>query len=1020
MTGTDLPDMVDTSYLLYQGETDVRDLIDLGGKGELPCGFNATSMYDYLQQTTRAATNAPSLDPVGTPYTDVITAYKIGESRNAFSFIAGRDKQLSIVDGVGTNGGSISFIYRQNVDVCGGVQPNDNGRYRYSISTDGGQSWDVGSGVTVDAANGAPANHCFGKGTINPTYTRFSRYPNMAMFVDPAIMSPTTADLSLVFLGPVLLGTAGWDGHVRGTVSNLLADPPVVDQEEYAFQSGNQYLPASLIERVPGEFWYVANDGNDAQGDNIQVNKGVYNATTKAVDWSVVTTITPNHFVFDGGTVVGIPHIAFSPDGSIGWIAHPGDLVGGEDTTISPIFYESTDGGATWGSGQEFNMGAFPELADTLLSVLTVDSIAPGVFDTVPFLTGKASIVFQFELAVDAVGNPHYFSYVAGASSPFAAGGSASGYFFFPGIKSLMYDFTKDEFGDWNMLEVAEQSTYDASFGDLAQNDVITSGPKPEVSRTPDGNHIIFCWVDSDTTSPSYTPQADPGGGALETNTAPELLTRSYDVVNDQMSPIVNWTAGDANFGARALLPRPSYESFKVGDSIKTPLVFMDLIPGTSVLNPVSYIYIGNIAYDAMQDFNEEAIFFYNCKSNPIAANITEVKPDCGVSDGELSVAPAGGIGTLNIQWGPNAGNSTMPNVNGLAAGIYSVVITDEVGCTSEETFVLSNDNAPTLAVSNQIDITCNGFNDGTATITPTGGAGSEMYSWTNGEMAATATMLPPGTTTVTVTDANGCQTFTSVTINEPPALSITTSFTDIVCFGDGNGTASALAVGGTGNLSYSWSNNETTPSISNLAGGQYDVTVTDDNNCTIQASVTVSEPLELTTAVTTTDNTNATNPNGTAIASASGGTSPFTYNWVYLGTPPATFTDESFIFGLVGGDYEVTTIDANGCTSVDTITVNGFGPGVSIEDELTAGITQMQMFPNPNNGSFSLNLQLDRVEDVKIEVIGINGQTIASQELNNVVNVEQRFELNNVASGLYLVRVTTTRGAATQKLMVR
>ncbi|MEM6342882.1 MAG: T9SS type A sorting domain-containing protein [Bacteroidota bacterium] len=966
--------------------------------------------------------SAQALDPIGTTYSDQITAFKIGESRNAFSFIAGRDKQISVVSGVGTNGGSVAFIYRHNVDVCGGVQPTDNGRYRYSISTDGGQSWDVGGGVTVSDGNAAPAAHCFGKGEINPTYTRFSRYPNMAMFLDPTAANPTTADLNLVYVGPVLLGSSGWDGHVAGSVSDA-AGTPVVEQEVYVYQSGDQYLPASLIERVPGEFWYVANTGNDAQGNNINVNKGIWDPTTKEVAWSTVTTIVPNHFIFDGGTVNGIPHIAFSPDGQTGYIAHPGDLVGKEDTTISPIFYESLDGGNTWTNGFEFDMSTCSELRDSLLSQLTVDSVSPTQIDTVPFLTGKASIVFDFELTVDAKGNPHYFTYVSGASSPFNPDGSAAGYFFYPGIITFMYDITKDAFGDWNMMYIASQSTYDASFGDFSGgtgSEWVTSGPKAELSRSEDGNYVFYSWVDSDTTLPTYSPQADPNTpGSQETNTSPELQTRAYDVLNNKLTDIVDRTAGDANFGTRAILPRPSYTALEDGNTLTVPTVIMDLVPGTSTLNPVSYVYISDVSWDKTTDFTIDPFFCYNCKENPFSNSVTELKPDCGVSDGSLSVTTGGGIAPYTITWSTGA---TGTSVNNLAAGLYSVTVEDTVGCKDEISFTLNNANAPVPTIGSVADITCNGAGDGTATVTVTGGAGSETYSWSNGEAAATATMLPAGTTTVEITDANGCKSFSSVTITEPAAINIDISSSAVNCAGEGNGSASAIASGGTGMLTYSWDNGETTATINGLAGAVYTVFVTDENNCTESAQIAVDEPAPITVAGSVSPNSGTSAaPNGTASASASGGTSPFTYDWVAL-SDSTTFNNAPFIFGLCEGDYQVTVTDDAGCTVTDTVTVTAIGDGcsVGIEEELAAGIQTMQLLPNPNNGAFSLRLELDRPEDISIEIVNISGQVIAREDVSRVLAHDQSFQLQNVSSGIYLVKVTTSRGTATQKVVIQ
>ena len=125
---------------------------------------------------------------------------KIGEASNAYTFVLPDNNQLSTVSDVGMNGGSVAFIYRQNINQCGGT---DNGLYRYSVSTDGGNSWNVGAATS--------AGGCYGLGPINPLYTQASRYPNIAMFL-PTGAAPDTTNLMMVYTGPVLTAAgSGWD-----------------------------------------------------------------------------------------------------------------------------------------------------------------------------------------------------------------------------------------------------------------------------------------------------------------------------------------------------------------------------------------------------------------------------------------------------------------------------------------------------------------------------------------------------------------------------------------------------------------------------------------------------------------------------------------------------------------------------------------------------------------------------------------------------------------------------------------
>ncbi|WP_299686052.1 SprB repeat-containing protein, partial [uncultured Dokdonia sp.] len=167
----------------------------------------------------------------------------------------------------------------------------------------------------------------------------------------------------------------------------------------------------------------------------------------------------------------------------------------------------------------------------------------------------------------------------------------------------------------------------------------------------------------------------------------------------------------------------------------------------------------------------------------------------------------------------------------------------------------------------------------------------------------------------VTVTDANGCDVQTTVTVNEGSCqnLAITATATDVSCNGFSDGTASSNTTGGVGPFTYSWSNGATTENITGLVAGTYTVVVTDAfTGCTNQDTVEVTEPSVLSGGIAVNNVLCFGDNSGSLNLTVSGGTFPYTFAW----STGATTED---IVDLVAGDYSVVVTDTNGCT----ITVN-------------------------------------------------------------------------------------------------
>ena len=304
------------------------------------------------------------------------------------------------------------------------------------------------------------------------------------------------------------------------------------------------------------------------------------------------------------------------------------------------------------------------------------------------------------------------------------------------------------------------------------------------------------------------------------------------------------------------------------------------------------------------------------------AAAVIDNNVSCnGLTDGQATASALGGDGSFAYSWDDPA-NSDTATISGLAPGTYTVTVTDGNGCTDTASITITQPTVLTANISASANVSCNGADDGSATVTPAGGTAPYTYSWDNGGgSAASASGLAPNTYEVTVTDANGCTATDTVTITEPAAL-VAAAVIDNnpTCNGDSDGAASASALGGDGSYTYSWDDpsNSTTASITGLAAGMYTVTITDGNGCTDTASVTIVAPSAVTAAAIIDNNVSCNGlTDGQATASALGGDGSFAYSW----DDPAN-SDTATISGLAPGTYTVTVTDGNGCTDTASITI--------------------------------------------------------------------------------------------------
>ena len=264
----------------------------------------------------------------------------------------------------------------------------------------------------------------------------------------------------------------------------------------------------------------------------------------------------------------------------------------------------------------------------------------------------------------------------------------------------------------------------------------------------------------------------------------------------------------------------------------------------------------------------------------PDAINISAVLSDyngfevsgAGESDGEINITVIGGIEAYSYQWSTTDGSGLDVNAEdqtGLTAGTYTVLVTDQNGCTETKVYKLSEpaqiafDSSVSLFAGN-FNISCKGANDGSIDITPSGGSGAYTYIWSTNDGSGLVqgeqdqSGLGPGTYALTLRDSNGNETSQNFTLTEPDEVIISQSSVsdynnfEVSCFGGSDGEINITMSGGTGVYTYTW----TTSNGSGLTAGQedqsglsvgtYSVSISDENGCTVSQSFTLTSPSNL------------------------------------------------------------------------------------------------------------------------------------------------------------------------------
>jgi len=312
---------------------------------------------------------------------------------------------------------------------------------------------------------------------------------------------------------------------------------------------------------------------------------------------------------------------------------------------------------------------------------------------------------------------------------------------------------------------------------------------------------------------------------------------------------------------------------------------------------------------------------------NPaITDSFTTVKPPCGAANGSITATVLTGTAPYHYQWTTGALSNT---ADSLSSGLYQLTVSDANGCVYNSSITLLSSNGPVVSLSSSTNVKCSGGNNGSITVSASGGAAPYTYSWTTGSAASSISNLSAGTYILTTSDATGCRVVSNYTITQPGALVLQFSNTPSACLGS-TGSAMVNVSGGTPAYLYTWGTNagsQTTQTATNLAPGIYTVVVNDGAGCQQSASTIVSSrgagaTISLDSIV---PGKCGSTGGGAIIITTSGGVGHYSYSW----SNGATTQN---LQGVAPGNYTLVVQDSSGCIESGSYTVPNLSAGYQPE----------------------------------------------------------------------------------------
>lgn len=359
------------------------------------------------------------------------------------------------------------------------------------------------------------------------------------------------------------------------------------------------------------------------------------------------------------------------------------------------------------------------------------------------------------------------------------------------------------------------------------------------------------------------------------------------------------------------------------------------------------------------------------------------------------------GPGYTSYVWTPT--NEVTQAIDVDLTGVYEVTVVDANGCTGTDAIGVTVNPIPVPTVTpNGIVEFCIGDS---AVLVAAGGY--TTYDWSTGSNTETTTVYTSGTVTLTVTNLFGCSATEEIitVVNEPQNPPVITPSGPLEFCVGGSVTLDA----GPGYASYLWSHGSTTQAVNIIESGQYTVIVLDGNGC-IDSSL-VGFP----TLVTVWDPEPIVQESGDVLT-VTNATDFTSFQWFLNGNPIPGATSSSYDINPTGsGNYLVCVTDGEGCEGCSFI--YEMSCCVGIEEANFDG--DVSVYPNPNNGDFTVEVELTQQRQLTIGLYDMVGKQVwLDDAIGNTSQLRKQYDIAQLPDGVYFLRVFADNQMTVYKLI--